>query len=464
MPSAGTLPRKAISEMVAYLLNQKGKTIKAIEFQKNTKYKGDESQKPYRNNPVWHNRQDLLDLVAEKLKIHSDFVGPDRKSADFYNAVDQEITKLRNKRLLVMWSSTRHCGIWRIADSFPAVSAPTMSADTFTHVSSPDDHDLKQLFLSILTKGRKDNTYKFTLAKSLLDYCIETPDATDKNHEIPYTYFASKFLKYYWYQEYKFRMKQDFRVNSKPKVITALNDVFGASPPTDFKLLDPDDVKKAEEKILCTVFGRAKSKTSLVIPKFQSIPDGKYVKSSNAFYDYDDDRKILSLKPKAFRFLRYNHGILSKAVLAEWAKFLEKINHTLPRLVAKIEQDGTKRGPLTEYRKLFSEYAPDCFYCGSRLERDYTHVDHFIPWSYIFDDNAWNFVLACQECNCKKSDSLPQIEFRDLLLERNSKYSGKIKKLELSLNQLNTGKGWRPEIVNHYNNCLDYGFQNVHLP
>ena len=259
-------------------------------------------------------------------------------------------------------------------------------------------------------------------------------------------------------------MKQDFRVKSKPKVITALNDVFYDNPPANFESLDQADITKAENKILQTVFGHARLKTSLVIPKFQSIPDGKYVKPTNLFYDYDDDKKVLYLKPEAFDFLKKNHVILSKVVLAEWAKFLEKINRTLPRLVAKIELDVMERGSLAEYRKIFSVHTQNCFYCGGRLERRYTHVDHFIPWSYIFDDDAWNLVLACQACNCKKSDSLPQEEFRDLLLHRNTKYYSMIKKLEISLNQLDTGKGWKPEIVNHYDNCLEYGFQQVHLP
>ena len=48
---------------------------------------------------------------------------------------------------------------------------------------------------------------------------------------------------------------------------------------------------------------------------------------------------------------RRNHAVLSKAVLAEYAKFFEKINPSLSMLVAKIERDEARRRPLTGYRR-----------------------------------------------------------------------------------------------------------------
>ena len=44
-----------------------------------------------------------------------------------------------------------------------------------------------------------------------------------------------------------------------------------------------------------------------------------------------------------FEFFKNNPRILSMAVLSEWAKFLERINKSLPMLVAKIEQDEMQR-------------------------------------------------------------------------------------------------------------------------
>ena len=92
-------------------------------------------------------------------------------------------------------------------------------------------------------------------------------------------------------------------------------------------------------------------------------------------------------------------------------------------------------------------------YCYSRLnktdlsflnERDdilsivlkFVHVDHFIPWSFIPEDEAWNLVLACNECNCKKSDSLAQKTYLDSLIGRNHEYGSEIADLAKSLQDL----------------------------
>ena len=46
-------------------------------------------------------------------------------------------------------------------------------------------------------------------------------------------------------------------------------------------------------------------------------------------------------------------------------------------------------------------------------------MDHFIPWSFIKDDQIWNFVLACPEYNNKKQDKLAQVDFLNKISERN---------------------------------------------
>ena len=46
-------------------------------------------------------------------------------------------------------------------------------------------------------------------------------------------------------------------------------------------------------------------------------------------------------------------------------------------------------------------------------------MDHFIPWSFIKDDNLWNLVLSCSQCNLKKSNRLTPDLFVDQLIQRN---------------------------------------------
>lgn len=66
-------------------------------------------------------------------------------------------------------------------------------------------------------------------------------------------------------------------------------------------------------------------------------------------------------------------------------KLLEKTNFT-PKLISKIESLASpKRLSLNKYRKILLETTDLCFYCEKPLVENQIDVDHFIPWSYIFD-------------------------------------------------------------------------------
>lgn len=154
-----------------------------------------------------------------------------------------------------------------------------------------------------------------------------------------------------------------------------------------------------------------------------------------------------------------------KAIILEWAKFLEKINRGLPMLIAKIEKEESQRGSLEGPYKTLRKYFDTCFYCDSplSLDRNDVHVDHFIPWSYIFEDEIWNLVLACENCNLRKNSSLYPVEFVEKIINRNMQYCNKIEGLEKSLLRLDTEREWKKVVNRHYQNCKDYGFTVVNL-
>lgn len=60
------------------------------------------------------------------------------------------------------------------------------------------------------------------------------------------------------------------------------------------------------------------------------------------------------------------------------------------------------------------------FYCGKKLKSK-VHVDHFIPWSFVKDDKIWNFVLSCPECNIRKNNRVPSIDYLEKIEYRNKK-------------------------------------------
>jgi len=332
-----------------------------------------------------------------------------------------------------------------------------------------DPKELKHDFISILTKGRKDNTYKFALARFLLEHSqncepdfIEKKIANNEKQIVSYQEIANMFLKYYWHQECKYRIKQNHNDAKPPSVITTIRTVFGEEYiPHSFESMEPKKKAIAQKEIREKVFGKEKQKTSLVIPRFQNIMEGSKARRKEIFYENNEEKAQLEIKPEALKFFHDNNTVLMKSVILEWSKFLEKIN-TLPRLIAKVQSEERKRGPIRKYLKIFNDFS-NCFYCNTSLADTEIHVDHFIPWSYIFEDEAWNLVLACERCNLRKSDSLAKSYFRDELIKRNHDHQ-KIGVLRKSLLKLDAGNGWEPEIKHHYRNCMEYGFNVVSLP
>jgi len=318
-------------------------------------------------------------------------------------------------------------------------------------------------FNHILTRGRKDNTYKFALARFLLDFARDSDETDIKNAArnnskitVPYTTIAKYFLKYYWHQECKYKIRQNPHLEKPPLIIQIIHKVFAKQYiPDPFKDIPVDKIRKAESEITKKCF-------SEVIPRFQNIRAGRKFAGKTTFYEHKGLDHEIRIIPEALLFFKENYPLLLKAVVLEWAKFLERLN-TMPRLISKIESDEVERSSLAEYRKILERYFKNCFYCDRNLEGQQVHVDHFIPWSYIFEDELWNFVLSCSDCNCSKLDSLAPKRYTEKIIERNKTHGSKIPELKKSLNVLDSGKGWEKALKDHYENCGACGFTVANL-
>ncbi|SEI52753.1 HNH endonuclease [Lachnospiraceae bacterium A10] len=147
-----------------------------------------------------------------------------------------------------------------------------------------------------------------------------------------------------------------------------------------------------------------------------------YGDTKGLFYSFDKRGEWLQINPQMYEFICKHKVTIEKLNYYEWAKFLESVNDdsVVNHLLSKIDESA-KRNNLSYYRDiLFQEFENRCFYCGKRVTKAHVDVDHFIPWSFIKDDNIWNFVLACPECNRRKSDKLADPKYLDNLIVRNT--------------------------------------------
>ena len=83
--------RRHVQEFLAFALGRRGRTIPAMGLARD----GDAAQLRHANRPVWHRRIEIIEYLAREMRISPRHRGPERTSPDFYNAVDQEIAKLR---------------------------------------------------------------------------------------------------------------------------------------------------------------------------------------------------------------------------------------------------------------------------------------------------------------------------------------------------------------------------------
>lgn len=132
--------------------------------------------------------------------------------------------------------------------------------------------------------------------------------------------------------------------------------------------------------------------------------------SRDTLFSFSKKGEYIQLNPLVYQFMTKYKKILEKMNYFKWAEYLEKVNeNSSTRNLLNNLDTITLRSDLSIYRKIFFEEFEECncFYCGRELKYGGIHVDHFIRWSFIKDDNLWNLVLSCPQCNLRKSDKLP---------------------------------------------------------
>jgi len=347
----------------------------------------------------------------------------------------------------------------------------------------PTDEEFERIFMHILTKGKMDNTYKFAFARFLLKYS----KYQSKTH-VDFSTIAEYYLKYYWPQICNSKLRQSAKDHiKKPEIIKILEKEF--DKPYYHQTFDK--IKQQEPvKIANCVKNIAKKCFEHVTYAFQNVKVGaKSVDKAPMFFEYKitklkkrPDRKKktplidrdygINLNPYAISFFKRYNVSLNNAVTLEWARFLEKVNLGVPKLIAKIE-DKKPRGGLGIQREALAPVEKNCFYCETPLESMKAgDIEHVIPFAYVRENEMWNLTRACKQCNCKKLGSLPEPKERWLgeLFKRNKEYRNEIvstgkkrkKLLDESLKRL--GDEHESIISLQYDNAIQQGFLPITMP
>ena len=287
-------------------------------------------------------------------------------------------------------------------------------------------------FNYIILDGRKSNTYKFALAAFLLHHASKE----DASVTVRYADIAAAFLVYYWHQVIKYNIRQNPHGHHPPRVVTAIRRAFKGCR-GELADMHQGAVQRAVSDIFHGVFGKATSKTSLVVPKFQVVYTGGVFVEDRIFYEHSDAKKSLVLRPEALAFLRKNHAALLGTVFKEWAHFLDGTNP--PGVLEANVRNHIGQNRVLEDGEKSGEHlgSVSCFACGANVRRDRVRMYHLMPWSYVFESEAWPPVPLCATCSHIALDGRAnQSLIRNLVAT-----SQKSKDARTVLQQTNGGKG-----------------------
>lgn len=136
----------------------------------------------------------------------------------------------------------------------------------------------------------------------------------------------------------------------------------------------------------------------------------------NLFYTILDGvglQKKVRINPYWRKFLVKNYSVIRSWVQYNKAQFLQDRNPGVPGVIYKICPENEELRRLEQVRDLWKTTAEITgipikeIYTGKDIPIDLLSIDHFVPRSYISNDEIWNLTLMRRHLNSSKNNNLP---------------------------------------------------------
>ena len=306
------------------------------------------------------------------------------------------------------------------------------------------DGEFREWFVAIIGEGgKKNNTYKFAMARFLLDLSCDpsmisrlygrpedgaAPGATETAYgiKVKYAEIARYFFAYYWPLACRARLEQG-PAGEVPLVVSEIKKELGRD---DYSQSVYEIVREEPEAVERCIKAIARVMPRQVVHRFQRVCGREIC----VFYQFgagplgrEGNRKIdlrggILVNRSAARFLRENYGALGGTVALEWLRFTDLRNPGAPDLAGRFFEAYGGCESACRFLPGLESGERICFYCGKRPRPDERmYVDHFLPYDYVDGTEEWNLVLACKECGPKKVRTLAPRKCIDKLERRNAK-------------------------------------------
>ena len=283
------------------------------------------------------------------------------------------------------------------------------------------------MFNRFFNSARMSSTYKPVFLKALLD----VGDLYDKpktkivggnwlNYKndrlfVKLDFIAVRFAQYYWISVHKFKLRQS-QDPGDANILKTISDARDSNkkPPT-IKALSHERMSEFRTKVIRESINR-----EVLVHLKKDMP---------TLYKKENSTEI-SLDQGIVEYAHQNKKALEYGLNYVITTYLEKINPNTPNVAKKVghNPNHVSRPKLCDKAVGVMRRWQDssCFYCGRKFTKH--HVDHVVPFNFVFSTALHNCVLACPHCNCKKSDMLPVEDLFTDVVNRNHKRSYYIKK------------------------------------
>lgn len=265
----------------------------------------------------------------------------------------------------------------------------------------------------LLDEGDFSATYKFALLRALADLAVEVGPDPDGRLDLTLGQLAEKLIDYYWRQARPYRAGV-LHQNSGPQGLVVT------------EILKAQELAATPAELRAYPFAWARLRRivarnirDMPLRRLQRLPTGivdfLYEQPQEGSGGVAPEDFRIRLRPGVPDALCEFHPFVLALIELGWVRQLAVIRANQGQLGSVTELGeflfGSERRSLRDYLAIFRELQRGrCFYC-ERSPRTRLVLDHFVAWSRYPADLGHNFVAACAECNGRKSDHLPAVEW-----------------------------------------------------
>ena len=124
--------------------------------------------------------------------------------------------------------------------------------------------------------------------------------------------------------------------------------------------------------------------------------------------------KKIRIHPEWRRLIIDNYPIIKGWIQMKKVRFLQDRNPGVPGIIYKLASENENGRKLSNAKALWKEVAEVLvmpihdIYSGQEIDVRKSDLDHFVPWSFVANDELWDLIPMERRLNSSKSNRLPE--------------------------------------------------------